>query len=235
MPRQKVRIRFRKGGDLRLLSHHDLMRCFERMLRRAALPFHSTEGYNPKPRMVFALSLALGIVGCREVVELELDEELPADEIGRRLGEQAPPGLEILSVHHITSKAAAQVVRLCYRVELPESCVSDDLPERVHALLAATSLPLERERPQQRLIDVRPFLRQLSLEGRVLEMDMWVTPRGAARPDEVLGLLGLSHILDEGAILERTTLELQDEQEEAAPAGRPAAPAVVAAAPIAEA
>ena len=39
-PRDKVRIRFRKSGDLRLLSHHDLMRTFERMLRRAALPFH---------------------------------------------------------------------------------------------------------------------------------------------------------------------------------------------------
>ena len=51
----KVRIRFRKGGDLRLVSHHDLMRVFERMLRRADLPFHSTSGFNPKPRLVFAL------------------------------------------------------------------------------------------------------------------------------------------------------------------------------------
>src|SRR5580700_3488370 len=58
--RDKVRIRFRKGGDLRLVSHHDLMHVFERMFRRATLPFHSTEGFNPKPRMAFALSLALG-------------------------------------------------------------------------------------------------------------------------------------------------------------------------------
>src|SRR5208337_354493 len=65
--REKVRIRFRKGGDLRLVSHHDLMHVFERMFRRAALPFHPTEGFNPKPRMAFALSLALGIVGCEEV------------------------------------------------------------------------------------------------------------------------------------------------------------------------
>jgi len=50
----KFRIRFRKVGDLRLLSHHDLMRTFERMLRRAGLPFRSTEGFHPKPRMVFA-------------------------------------------------------------------------------------------------------------------------------------------------------------------------------------
>jgi shikimate kinase len=52
----------------------DLMRTFERMLRRARLPFRSTEGFHPQPRMVFALSLSLGAVGLEEVVELELTE-----------------------------------------------------------------------------------------------------------------------------------------------------------------
>ena len=50
--RDKIRIRFRKGGDLRLLSHHDLMRSFERMLRRAALPLRNSQGFHPKPRLV---------------------------------------------------------------------------------------------------------------------------------------------------------------------------------------
>src|SRR5262245_17008747 len=94
----KVRIRFRKGGDLRLVSHHDLMRAFERMLRRAALPFRSTSGFHPKPRLVFALSLPLGIVGCDEVAELELTEPVDPADIHARLAQQAPAGLEILSV-----------------------------------------------------------------------------------------------------------------------------------------
>src|SRR5205807_8000052 len=108
MARDKVRIRFRKYRDLRLISHHDLMRCFERMLRRAALPFHSTEGFNPKPRMAFALSLALGIEGHEEVVELELDEELPPDEVQARLSRQAPAGMEILSVRRVPCSTRAQ-------------------------------------------------------------------------------------------------------------------------------
>src|SRR5438034_9699984 len=119
MVRDKVRIRFRKAGDLRLVSHHDLMHCFERMLRRALLPFHSTEGFNPHPRLVFALSLALGVVGCEEVVDLELDAELPPDTIQSRLAQQAPPGLSILSVHRVARKASNQVKRVCYRVAVP--------------------------------------------------------------------------------------------------------------------
>src|SRR5437588_690712 len=115
----KVRIRFRKGGDLRLVSHHDLMRCFERMLRRAALPVHSTSGFHPKPRLVFALSLPLGVVGCDEVVELELDEETPADEVRERLSRQAPAGLEFLHVRRVDVRAGAQARRATYRIALP--------------------------------------------------------------------------------------------------------------------
>src|SRR5436189_6229805 len=81
----KVRLRFRKSADLRLLSHHDLMRTFERMMRRAALPFRRTQGFHPHPRLVFALSLPLGVVGRAEVVELELDQPLPPDEVLDRL------------------------------------------------------------------------------------------------------------------------------------------------------
>src|SRR5712692_169632 len=114
MVRVKVRIRFRKTGDLRLISHHDLMRCFERMLRRAGLPFHSTQGFNPRPRLVFALSLPLGVVGCEEVAELELTEPVSADAVHDRLTQQAPAGLVILSVRPAASKAAAQVRRVCY-------------------------------------------------------------------------------------------------------------------------
>src|SRR5947208_12660172 len=119
MVRDKVRIRFLKGGELRLVSHHDLMRCFERMLRRSGLPFHSTQGFNPKPRMVFALSLGLGIVGCEEVVELELDALCPPEEIQERLTRQAPAGLEILSARRIDPRAGAQVRRACYQIAIP--------------------------------------------------------------------------------------------------------------------
>ncbi len=97
-PIEKVRIRFRKLGLLRLLSHHDLLRTFERMLRRAEIPFHNTQGFHPKPRLVFALSLPLGVIGLDEVAELELDRSIGAEEVHHRLVEQAPPGLEIVNV-----------------------------------------------------------------------------------------------------------------------------------------
>ncbi len=85
LARYKYRLRFRKGGDLRLVSHHDLMHVFERMLRRAGLPIAQTQGFHPQPRMVFALSLALGIGGANEVIELDLTEVLEPAALQTRL------------------------------------------------------------------------------------------------------------------------------------------------------
>jgi radical SAM-linked protein len=211
MVRDKVRIRFRKGGELRLVSHHDLMRCFERMLRRSGLPFHSTEGFNPKPRLIFALSLGLGIVGCEEVVELELDEELPPEEIQARLAAQAPAGLEILRVQRIDAKAGAQVRQAGYRVVIPIE-LRAGLDERITALLTSTHCWVERSRPQPRKLDIRSYILDLRLQEDTLEMDLEVTPQGTARPDEILRVLGLGELLANGAVLERNRLEINDEE-----------------------
>ena len=210
MVRDKLRIRFKKHRDLRLISHHDLMRCFERMLRRAALPFHSTEGFNPKPRMAFALSLALGIEGHQEVVELELDEELPPEQVHERLAQQAPAGLDILSVRRVPTKTRAQPRAAVYRVPVPDERRAE-LPARVQALLGEEHLWVERTRPQPRRLDLRPYLRGLRLSPEGLDIELTVTPTGTARPEEVLQLLGLGDLLEAGAVLQRITLELTDE------------------------
>ena len=93
MVRLRVRLRFSKQGDLRLIGHRDLMRCLERLFRRAGLALSFSEGFHPKPRMTFPLALAVGIEGVDEVMELELAETTTADELLRRFTPHAPPGL----------------------------------------------------------------------------------------------------------------------------------------------
>jgi radical SAM-linked protein len=206
----KIRLRFRKDGDLRLISHHDLLRTFERMLRRAAIPFHSTNGFNPKPRLVFALSLALGIVGHEEVVELELDQELPADTIRERLSGHAPSGLTFKSARKIDKSLTAHVSQVTYRLGLSEERLASAQGAIEHLRLAG-ELWVERTRPHPRRIDIRPYVRECRIVNGALEMDLAVTPTGTARPEEVLHFLGLEDCLLEGAVLERIRLELVDE------------------------
>ena len=120
MTATKVRLRFAKRGDLRLVSHHDLLRCLERTLRRAQIPMAVSQGFNPRPKIVFALALALGIEGRREVVELELAEPLEPAEVLQRLTAVSPPGLDWLDVEAVApGRSAPQVEAVQYFLEVP--------------------------------------------------------------------------------------------------------------------
>ena len=210
MDYSKVRIRFRKTGDLRLISHHDLLRFFERTIRRAELPMRWTQGFNPHPRLVFALPLSLGIIGTQEVVELELEGEITAQEVSDRLSAHTLPGIEILSVQPIDPQTTAHVRRAGYRVEVPPN-QRDGLPERINALLETDHHWVERTRPKPRRFDLKPYLESLQFDSVALDMILKVTPTGGVRPEEVLQALGLGDLSTEGAILVRTLLELEDE------------------------
>ena len=205
MPLAKVRIRFRKSGALRLVSHLDLMRSLERVLRRAALPFRMTGGFHPTPRLVITQSLPLGIAGHHEVMELELTEDIDPDEVLRRLREQAPPGIEFLSIRRVPVNVTGRPRRAVYRIPLDDPPA--DLSDRIAAFLAGTEAWAERERPKRRAVNIRPYVDALTFAGGALTVAIWLTQEGSARADEVAAAVGV----DDPPLIERTDLELSDE------------------------
>ena len=94
----RYRARFTKAGALRYTGHLDLLRTFERMLRRARVPIAYTEGFNVRPRLQFAQALPLGFTSSGELVDLWIERcEAPAALL-ERLRASEPPGLSILAV-----------------------------------------------------------------------------------------------------------------------------------------
>jgi radical SAM-linked protein len=207
MIRQRVRIRFRKDGDLRLIGHRDLVRAFERLLRRCGVALSMSEGFHPKPRMNFPSALALGVEGLNEVMEAELAEPLSAEELKRRLAAHAPPGLtvnDVLLVPPGTRKAQAR--RVSY--ELPVSREREPaLRESVAALLSRESCMLARE-GAGRTIDVLAGIDRLRLEDGLLRMRLKVTNRADVRPTEVLRALGAEDLAENCFCLRRTDVEV---------------------------
>jgi radical SAM-linked protein len=159
--------------------------------------------------LIFALSLPLGVIGCEEVAELELDEILPPEEVRERLVRQAPPGMEILSLRRIDFKAGAQIRSLTYRIALPAERLEETVRRAAEFMVASESW-VERNHPTPRRVNLRPWLLDLQATTH-LEMKLCLTPAGTARPEEVLTVLGLSDLLEAGAVLERARLELVDE------------------------
>jgi radical SAM-linked protein len=210
----KLRCRFAKRGDLRLVSHHDIMRCLERMTRRARIPLAMTQGFTPRPKIVFALALGLGIEAWSEVVDIELSEPCEPASLLRRLAEVAPAGFDWLDAQALPAGAPPpRPVAVEYCLGLP--------PERHEAaraaisrLLASTSWPATRRRPdrdrdRELSIDVRPLVIDAEVTDLgVLRARLKVCPDRSIRPEELLESLGLRDLLDQGAVLARTHVEL---------------------------
>ncbi len=208
MVRQRVRIRFGKQGDLRLIGHRDLMRCMERLFRRAELPLALSEGFHPKPRMSFPSALAVGIESVDEVMELELAESRPTEQVLVELARQAPPGLTIRSVDLLPpGSKKARLRSESYRVPIPPLC-RDGLAEKIDRLLAAPSCPIQRP-GRKGAVDLRPLLEELTLDDGILSMRLRAGSRRSARPRDVLAALGLADLELQGTHLRRTAVEVQ--------------------------
>jgi radical SAM family uncharacterized protein/radical SAM-linked protein len=95
-PVQKMRFGFQKVGELRYLSHLELMRALQRALRRAGIPLAYTQGFNPQPRLSIAQALAVGTEGTCELGEVELVACLAPAEFAARWNRELPPELKIL-------------------------------------------------------------------------------------------------------------------------------------------
>lgn len=113
---QRVRVWFGKLGSLALVSHLDLVRLFDRAVRRAALPISFTGGFHPGPRISIANALTLGYTSSGEIADFELTEAISLEEFKRRLQVQLPPQIPIIQLESVDLKAMA-ATRLLDRAE----------------------------------------------------------------------------------------------------------------------
>jgi radical SAM family uncharacterized protein/radical SAM-linked protein len=102
---QKIRMWFGKVEEMRLISHLDLVRLFDRAVRRAALPVSFTGGYHPSPRISIANALSLGITSNGEIVDFELTEHVDVDEFRTRLAAQLPENIPLYRVEDVDLKS----------------------------------------------------------------------------------------------------------------------------------
>ncbi len=204
----RIRITFAKQGALRYTGHLDLHKLWERAARRADLPLAYSQGFHPQPKISLASALPLGFSSRCEVLDLRLNEEMPLEEIGTRLKDNLPGGIQVLNVESVDERAPAlqtQVVSAEYQVNLTEAVDRSDLKRRVDEIMSAESLPRER---RGKKYDLRPLIEELALtpsEERGAKVFMRLTAREGAtgRPEEVLDALGIPA---DTARVERTRL-----------------------------
>ena len=223
MSRVRYQVRFTKTGLLRWISHRDLARLWERLLRRSGLQLAMTEGFHPKPRISFPSALALGTESLDEVVELELTEELTPGELLDRLSSdlegnaagEAAAGLRITRVCRVPEgigKAQLQCGHFAFELPAGETLEAAPLEAKILQLRAQGTLEFTRKHKTVSA-DVAEQIVDLAVRNGRLEMVLRSSRTASLRPDDVMTALGLEGWVEAGGRLTRLHTELDRELE----------------------
>ncbi len=166
----KIRIRFFKTGAMKFIGHLDIMRYFQKAMRRANIPISYTQGFSPHPIMSFASPLGMGLTSQGEYMDIEVSDSESSLKMMERLNYVMAEGIGILSWHRLPdgekTNAMALVTAASYHLTLTQTGINvlstidiSVLPKKWNAFLSQESIPVTRKTKKNELcVDIRPLI-----------------------------------------------------------------------------
>ena len=170
----KVRIKFAKYGVMKFIGHLDMMRFFQKAIRRADIDVRYSEGFSPHQIMSFAAPLGVGIESFGEYLDIEVLSMDSPEAMRQALNDVMVEGVEILSVTVLPDQAKnamASVAAASYRLIMKDGNFPiDDLEEKVQAFYAQKTIPYTKETKKSVLeLDLKQGIYELGVnkEGSI--------------------------------------------------------------------
>jgi len=185
------RLNYAKQGDIRLLSHLEMIQVFFQALRRAGIKLHYTQGFNPVPKAAFSPALPVGTESLAEYLDVDLTEKI-TDMSGwlLRINMQLPAGIKILSVAEIPDKTtdAATKILTSYIISFERELSAEDR-NTLKSFMASDSFSITKNRKgRPRRLDIRKQVKSIDI-SRNNELEMVLLNEGgkaAGKPAEIL-------------------------------------------------
>lgn len=164
----KVRIRFEKLGHMKFIGHLDLMRYFQKAIRRAKLPIKYSEGFSPHQIMSFASPLGIGMESFSEYMDIELIEKVNSKEAIQILNDNMVEGIQILDFLELSddAKNSMSIVDSAdYRVVFYESLNKKEIEFVIKDLLSSNEIFIEKKsKDKLKEVDIRANIYELKVE-----------------------------------------------------------------------
>ena len=164
----KIRIKFAKYGAMKFLGHLDVMRFFQKAIRRAGIDIRYSEGFSPHQIMSFAAPLGVGLESYGEYMDIEVYSVPELQTIQNALQRVMVPGFEIMSVTLLPDKsknAMASVAAASYLLyDKTGSFPIDNLNEKLADFYAKEHIYITKETKKNTLtLDLKSGMYECSL------------------------------------------------------------------------
>lgn len=201
---QRIRVWFGKIGEIALVSHLDLVRLFDRVVRRAAIPISFTGGFHPGPRISIANALSLGATSSGEIVDFELTKVIDLETFKQQLRAQLPADLPVYQVEEIPLNAPA-ATRLLEKAEYLLTFNSEGIDYQqwqnwIEAIKQATVMEREKTTKSGKKVTINLREQLYELELKTVDNQAVLCYVGSCRNDGTL--LQPDHIVE---MLERVS------------------------------
>lgn len=160
----KVRIKFSKVGNLMYISHLDLARTMQRIILRAGLDIWYTEGFNPQPKMVFAVPLPTGVESECELLDIKLNSYMYCEEIKERLNNSFPPEMRALEVYNPTVKLK-EIQYIDYTIKITSPKITDKTTKEIESLLTNKCVLIKKTKSGEKEVDISEYIAKIQTQG----------------------------------------------------------------------
>lgn len=162
-----LRFRFSRGEGLKYIAHLDVLRLFERSIKRAKLPVAYTQGFNPRQKMVFGLPMSIGLTSDSEYADIELTEDMEPDVFIDTINKYLPDGIRVDKAVAMTSKnnIMNQITAARYEIvfETEKAMSHFDIDSLVHMFLSKEEITvMKKTKKGPRATNIRPWVYSLS-------------------------------------------------------------------------
>lgn len=197
---------------MRFLSHAETLRLFQRACVRAGIHVRYSEGFNPRPKLSLPLPRPVGVESDDELLCLHVIEMADKARIHSELAAQLPEYCDVLSVDIAKPGVSFQPHSATYILPITPNYPNERLQTTIERLMASDNLQVRRRMDAKgiriKTVDVRVFLKSITLDNRDIMVDCRISPSGSIRLDEILELLELDKRRLSGPI-RRTNVQWQ--------------------------
>lgn len=188
-----IRFCFEKRGAISYVSHLDLLRTFNKALLRASFPLYYTEGFSPKPKLIFATPLSVGQESLCEYVDVRLTGAIDFSAAALALQENLPSELRLCGVGAPATKFSS-IAYSDYEITIKTEGADEALAKRIEAcLLQKPLIVFKRSKAGDRDTDISGGIRALSVsyeDGSIhIAATLAADSAGFLNPDYLLGAL----------------------------------------------
>lgn len=139
----KKRLFFNKYEEMKYISHLDLLRFMDRILRKSGIPVKYSQGFHPRPKISLGNPISLGTDAFNEAMDIELREDMTNEELFKRLNNKCVIGFEFTKVMDIDGKTsiAEEYKEMKFEIQGPGSSL-----EKIENLLGQDEIILTKEK-----------------------------------------------------------------------------------------